>query len=298
MENENRMIGALVGLAAGDAVGTTVEFSKRGSFEPLTDMVGHGPFQLKKGQWTDDTSMALCLGHSLIEQNGFDAHDQMQRYVRWRFEGYMSSTGTCFDIGNTVAQALHNFRTTGEAFAGSTEPRSAGNGSIMRLAPIPIYYHRDLAALIHYAGESSKTTHGTAMCVDSCMLFAQLIHRAFSANSKQEIFENLPTVYSKKLDPIIDLSFTKERYDDIKGSGFVIESIIAALWCFWHANDFREAILLAANLGDDADTTAAVCGQIAGAYWGYDSIPQDWREALTMEDEIKNLAIKLIHNAG
>jgi ADP-ribosyl-[dinitrogen reductase] hydrolase len=168
----------------------------------------------------------------------------------------------------------------------------------MRLAPIPIYYHRDLAALIHYAGESSKTTHGTAMCVDSCMLFAQLIHRAFSANSKQEIFENLPTVYSKKLDPIIDLSFTKERYDDIKGSGFVIESIIAALWCFWHANDFREAILLAANLGDDADTTAAVCGQIAGAYWGYDSIPQDWREALTMEDEIKNLTIKLIHNAG
>lgn len=110
-----RYRGALLGLACGDAVGTTVEFQPRGSFEPLTDMIGGGPFRLKPGQWTDDTSMALCLAESLLNKNAFDAVDQMGRYLNWWQWGYLSSTGGCFDIGMTVSQALERYQHTGRA---------------------------------------------------------------------------------------------------------------------------------------------------------------------------------------
>ena len=134
---QDRYRGALLGLAAGDAVGTTLEFKPPGTFEPITGMVGGGPFRLDPGQWTDDTSMALCLAESLITQQGFDPADQMARYVRWWREGHLSSNGTCFDIGGTVRGALSRFEISGEPFSGSTDPQSAGNGSIMRLAPVP-----------------------------------------------------------------------------------------------------------------------------------------------------------------
>ncbi len=159
-ETANSFRGCLLGLAVGDAVGTSVEFRARGTFPPVTDMVGGGPFGLAPGQWTDDTSMALCLAASLCERDGFDARDQMDRYLRWMREGYMSSTGACFDIGNTVASALRRYRETGEPFSGSTDPQSAGNGCIMRLAPIPMFYFPDIDAVERYAAESSRTTHG------------------------------------------------------------------------------------------------------------------------------------------
>jgi ADP-ribosyl-[dinitrogen reductase] hydrolase len=155
-----RSRGCLLGLAVGDAVGTTVEFQTRGSFAPLADMVGGGPFGLKPGQWTDDTSMALCLATSLVECGGFDPGDQMERYCRWYEEGYLSSTGRCFDIGNTVRSALERFRRDGDPNAGSRDPRSAGNGCIMRLAPVPLFFFPGLDAAEHHAGESSRTTHG------------------------------------------------------------------------------------------------------------------------------------------
>jgi ADP-ribosyl-[dinitrogen reductase] hydrolase len=124
----------------GDAVGTTVEFKARGSFSPITDMVGGGPFGLQPGQWTDDTSMALCLATSLITKNGFDPADQMDRYWEWYKNGYLSSTGDCFDIGNTVRQALEKYKYTGDPFSGNKAANAAGNGSLMRLAPVPLYY--------------------------------------------------------------------------------------------------------------------------------------------------------------
>src|ERR1035437_5610419 len=130
MENSQRYRGCFLGLAVGDAVGTTLEFKRPGSFKPIKDMTGGGPFGLKPGQWTDDTSMALCLAESLIEKKGFDPADQMRRYVRWWKEGHFSCTGRCFDIGNATRTALSRFVETGEALSGSTDPKSAGNGSI------------------------------------------------------------------------------------------------------------------------------------------------------------------------
>ena len=164
----NRCHGCLLGLAVGDAVGTTVEFQPRGSFSPVTDMMGGGPFHLKPGQWTDDTSMALCLGTSLIARNGFDPVDQMDRYWDWYQNGYLSSTGNCFDIGNTVRNALERYKQTGDPFSGGNDPYSAGNGSLMRLAPIPLFYFPDLEKSIKFAGESSRTTHGALECLEAC----------------------------------------------------------------------------------------------------------------------------------
>ena len=154
----NRYRGSLLGLAVGDALGTTLEFQPPGTFKPINDMVGGGPFRLKPGQWTDDTSMALCLAESLLECEGFDPVDQMNRYVRWWKEGYWSSAGNCFDIGNTIAAALSRFIETGEAFTGSADPRSAGNGSIMRLAPVPLYYAANSRTAIKMAAQSSRIT--------------------------------------------------------------------------------------------------------------------------------------------
>ena len=170
-----RFRGCLVGLAAGDALGSTLKFRYFGSFEPIDDMVGGGLFDLKPGQWTDDTSMALCLAASLIEREEFDPSDQMRRYVRWWREGYMSSTGRCFDIGISTARALSRFVETGDPYSGPTDPVSAGNGSLMRLAPVPMYFAGDPAEAIALSADSSRTTHGAEEAVDACRYFAGLL---------------------------------------------------------------------------------------------------------------------------
>ncbi|MFU8773166.1 MAG: ADP-ribosylglycohydrolase family protein [Anaerolineales bacterium] len=293
----DRIRGCLLGLAVGDAVGTSVEFKARGSFALLTDMVGGGPFNLQAGQWTDDTSMALCLTSSLVECDRFDTYDQMIRYVRWAEEGYLSSTGTCFDIGGTVSAALRKFQKTGEPFAGSTDPRSAGNGSIMRLAPIPMFYYPDIKAAQYYAMESSRTTHGAEECLDACRLLAGMIVRALAGKSRDEVIlaEAESFAGSPKIVSLAMGSYLHKSEGSIRGSGYVVESLEAALWCFMKTQSYKEAVLRAANLGDDADTTAAVCGQLAGAYYGETGIPPSWLEKLAMRVEITDLAEKLVY---
>ncbi|HSC88134.1 MAG TPA: ADP-ribosylglycohydrolase family protein [Polyangiaceae bacterium] len=303
ISSRSRGVGALLGLAVGDALGTTLEFRKPGTFSPLTDMVGGGPFRLPPGYWTDDTSMALCLGTSLIERAGFDATDQMQRYTRWRHEGYLSSTGVCFDIGNTVAAALGRFASNGDPFAGSTDPNTAGNGSLMRLAPVPIHWWRDPAQAIHYAGESSRTTHGARTAVDACRYYAGLMVSAIAGASKAELLSELhaPSGFDwstaplcSEIDGIARGSFKLKEPPEIRGSGYVVASLEAALWAFDRSNDFRSGCLLAANLGEDADTTAAIYGQLAGAFYGEEGLPEDWLAKLHDRAAIHALAERLL----
>lgn len=189
MELLERYRGSLLGLAVGDAIGTTLEFRAPGTFTPIDDMIGGGPFHLKPGEWTDDTSMALCLAASLIECKAFDPRDQMQRYLRWRNEGYMSSNGTCFDIGGTVSSSLRRFETTSDPCAGSTDPHTAGNGSIMRLAPVPLCYASNPREAIEKSGESSRTTHGAPTAIDACRYLGALIVGALNGHNKEQ--ENL-----------------------------------------------------------------------------------------------------------
>jgi ADP-ribosyl-[dinitrogen reductase] hydrolase len=296
MDTLNRFRGCLLGLAVGDAVGTTLEFKPKGSFIPITDMVGGGPFRLKPGQWTDDTSMALCLATSLLESQGFDAEDQMQRYCRWQDEGYLSSNGRCFDIGNTVSQALRSYKAHGNPYAGSTEAWSAGNGSLMRLAPVPLFYYPHIEQTMAFAGESSSTTHGAAECVDACRLYSRFVLRALAAEDKEQILFTDTTSFvgaSPKITAIAKGCYHDKKEHDIRGTGYVVDCLEAALWCFWTTDTFSDAILKAANLGDDADTTAAVCGQIAGAYYGSSGIPDVWKEQLAMREMIQELADRL-----
>jgi ADP-ribosyl-[dinitrogen reductase] hydrolase len=302
MTTLERYRGCLLGLAAGDALGTTLEFERPGSFEPLTDMVGGGPFGLKPGEWTDDTSMALCLAESLVTKRAFDPIHQLETYCRWCFDGHLSVKGRCFDIGFTTRRALATFKEHKQPYPGDPSPRAAGNGSLMRLAPAPLAFAKNPTEAIYMAGQSSRTTHGADECVDSCRYFAGLLVAAINGLSKREILNNdyepavkcwLENPLVKKVEAIARGSFKLKEPPEIRGSGYVIHTLEAALWAFHKTDTFRDGALAVVNLGEDADTTGAVYGQIAGAYYGEAAIPAEWREKLAMRELIEQRATEL-----
>jgi ADP-ribosylglycohydrolase len=306
VDRRDRYHGALLGLATGDALGTTLEFTRKGDVDPIDDMIGGGPFGLPPGYWTDDTSMALCLAESLVERNAFDPHDQMTRYVRWWREGHWSSTGTCFDIGNTTRAALARFEAGGGPFAGSADVNSAGNGSLMRLAPVALRYAYDPAHAVRYAAHSSRTTHAAREAVDACRYFAALLVGALMGHDKSELLSDRFAARGvdwslQPLAPAIDAiaagSFREKTEHEIRASGYVVHTLEAALWAFSRTSNFRDGALLAVNLGEDADTTAAVYGQLAGAYYGAHAIPENWRSKVVKREEIERLASALLERA-
>lgn len=299
----DRYRGALLGLAVGDALGTTLEFSRPGSFEPIDDMIGGGPFRLAPGQWTDDTSMALCLADSLVECGCFDAEDQMRRYLRWRDEGLWSSNGRCFDIGGTVAAALARFQEDDNPFAGSTDPHSAGNGSLMRLAPIPMAYVQTPVEAVRLAGRMSRTTHAAQEAVDACRYMAGLMVGALQGLPKEELLSPgfAPAgvdwdahPLSQQIAQIAAGRFKDRQPPMIRGTGYVVQTLEAALWAFWTSDDFRAGALKTVNLGEDSDTTGAIYGQLAGAYYGVSAIPRRWLELTVEADAIQDLADRLL----
>ena len=304
MDKIKRYRGCLLGLAVGDALGTTLEFKPQGTFTPITDMIGGGPFNLKPGQWTDDTSMALCLAESLIECRGFNPQDQMERYIRWWKEGHLSSTRRCFDIGNTTRTALATFLKTGNPICGPSDSYSAGNGSLMRLAPVPLFYAGNPREAIEKSGESSKTTHGALTAVDACRYFGALIVGVLTGEDKETILSDhycpVHGYWQEKLliPEIAEIamgSFKRKNPPQIRGSGYVVQSLEAALWAFFHSNTFEEGCLMAVNLGDDADTTGAIYGQIAGAYYGDNAIPITWRKMVAIREAIIAFTEKLAY---
>jgi ADP-ribosyl-[dinitrogen reductase] hydrolase len=300
----DRFRGCLLGLAVGDAVGTTVEFERPGTFPEVADMLGGGPFGLAPGQWTDDTSMALCLADSLLEAGGFDPWDQLERYVRWYRTGYRSSTGAHFDIGNTTRDALLRFERSGEPWCGSEDDQAAGNGSIVRLAPVPMRYLATPVRAIELAAGSSRTTHGALVAVDACRYLAALIVGALGGATKEELlaerYAPAPGVWNARplcseVDEVAAGSFGGRG--PFRGSGYARDCLEAALWAFATTDSFRDGCLRAVNLGDDADTTAAVYGQLAGAFYGELGIPPEWRARVTFGGEIGQIAEDLCEAA-
>src|SRR3954471_13547886 len=246
MTRRDRFRGALVGLAVGDAVGTAVEFKPPGTFEPVTDMVGGGPFHLPAGAWTDDTSMALCLAESLVETRTFDPVDQLRRYVRWYREGHWSSTGTCFDIGNATRAALHRFEQTGEPYPGDAAPDAAGNGPLMKLAPVVLAYASKPDDAIRFAGESARTTHGAPEAIDASRAFAALLLAALEGRR--------PTAASvadraEPLDPKVAAALASTREPpQVRGGGYVVDALESALWAMRTTTAFEQGVLAAVNL--------------------------------------------------
>ena len=303
MEELNRYRGSMLGLAVGDALGTTVEFKPPGSFEPVTDIVGGGPFRLPVGAWTDDTSMALCLAESLLEKRAFDPTDQLERYVRWWREGHLSSTGHCFDIGGATSASLARFESTGEPYPGDRFTDAGGNGALMRLAPVPLAFASDPAEAIERAALSARATHGMVQSTDGCRYFAGLIVGALHGVSKEELLYGDPYHPAKEgwgepglhieIREVAAGSFLRRQPPDINGSGYVVRSLEAALWALARTDNFRDGALAVVNLGHDADTTGAIYGQLAGAIHGAENIPAEWLDKLIMKEEIEAMAYEL-----
>lgn len=294
MNSKNKFIGSFLGLAVGDALGAPIEFEVRDSYPVITEMRAGGPFNLQMGQWTDDTSLALCIAQSLIDNKKFNPEDIIKRFHQWFKVGYMSCTGHCFDIGNTTKAALLRFEETGEFFSGSPDD-SATNGSIMRLAPIPIFFHQDLAKTIYFAGESSRLTHAATSSIDACKALALLLHRALNNFSKDEILSyrvgDIDICHEIEL--VLLGSYKNKTRAEISAKGLATTCLEAALWSFYQTDSFDEGVLLAVNLGEDSDTTGAVYGQLAGAYYGLENIRADFLEKLWDREILENIAIEL-----
>ncbi|MEX2495603.1 MAG: ADP-ribosylglycohydrolase family protein [Woeseia sp.] len=297
-DKQDHAVGALVGLAVGDAIGTTLEFTRRGAQLPLTDMVGGGPFLLTAGQWTDDTAMALCLADSLLAKNAVDAADLSDRFVRWWRNGENSCTGTCFDIGSATVAALGRYERTGDPRSGNEDPGTAGNGSLMRLSPVAIRWHHDAAAARPAARAQSEPTHRAPAALDACGWFAERLVAAIggipkaavlACHGRQDLVDEIAAIAAG--------SWGEKERQEISSSGYVVHSLEAAMWAVARSDGFEEAVLLAANLGNDADTVAAITGQLAGALWGVSGIPESWLDRLAWRDRIELLALDL-YRAG
>jgi len=305
----DRRLGALLGLAVGDALGAAVEFQAPGTFDPVTGYRAGGPHGLAAGEWTDDTSMALALADS-IATVGWDIDDQASRYLTWWRTGACSVNGRCFDIGVTTAGSLRRYETTGDAaVSGDPSERAAGNGSIMRLGPVPIayldLYPDDAGRLVRRCIESSRPTHRAPQALSGAAYLGIVLAALMAGEDRDEVLSETwwgIDALRAQIDvhpavaEVIAAGYRTKEPPEIVGSGYVVESLEAALWAFTGADDFATAVLAAVNLGDDADTTGAVCGQLAGAYWGRSGIPDDFLDGLVRRDVVEEAARRLVQN--
>jgi ADP-ribosyl-[dinitrogen reductase] hydrolase len=307
MLTKDRQRGSLLGLAIGDALGAAVEFEPAGSFPEVVGYRDGGPHGLEPGEWTDDTSLALALADSIAE-HGWDLQDQAERYLSWWRTGAYSVNGRVFDIGIATCRALQRFRETGDPRrSGDPSPQASGNGSLMRLGPVPVAYARlfpdRLELLVERLVESSLPTHASPQCLSSCAYFGLVLCGLLHGRPREEVlapdWEPLRWLEGRfPLHPeVLEVargSFRRKQPPEIRGSGYVVRCLEAALWAFHDAADFRRAVLRAVNLGDDADTTGAVCGQVSGACWGESAIPREWRDGLAGRDQIEEILRRLI----
>jgi ADP-ribosyl-[dinitrogen reductase] hydrolase len=296
-DTRDRAIGAVIGLAVGDALGTTLEFARRDARPLLAEIVGGGPFRLEAGQWTDDTAMALALAESLHSCRELDETHLMNQFLDWYQTGAYSCNGRCFDIGTTTREALLRFKETGQPVAGSTAENSAGNGSLMRLSPVAVRYFRDRSAMTDTARRQSKVTHGAAEAVDACAVFASLLADALEGKSKDDLLAPRSVIAAPAITEIFGGSWRDKSRNEIQSSGYVVHSLEAAIWSVGNTDSFEEAVILAANLADDADTVAAITGQLAGAIWGVSTIPARWLECLAWRERIEHATERLFDAA-
>jgi ADP-ribosylglycohydrolase len=283
----HRVAGAFVGLAIGDALGAPVEFADRGTFEPVTSYRSGGRFNLPAGAWTDDTAMALCLAQSLIEKRTLDNGDLLNRFCDWAENGTNTSTGIAVGIGQNTLRVLGDFRRNGYLEALPFGAKNDGNGSLMRLAPVSCFAKDNIEEAVVLAGLQSRATHASRHAEECCQILAELLCHLISGKPLMWAVEqahNRPR--NNEISMMMHRNIVEESADDIQSGGYVINTLHAALWSNLTADSFESAVLRACNLGDDADTTAAVAGQIAGAIYGYSNIPQDLKDGLKDERKL------------
>lgn len=311
---KERFVGCLVGLAVGDAYGTTFEFRHRSQMPAKLpdEITGFGPFNMKPGEWTDDTSMALCLADSIIE-NGWNTDDQMRRYIKWWQEGYNSVTGECFDIGGATRNALSWYNMNdGKQFVQDTQ--AAGNGVLMRLAPLPLYLFNksDCIFTLSLCAFQSIMTHPSSQSIECSMLMGAIINKILSGekdkrkilnfdtlldiDEKQmykEVCEKYSCISNSRIESIKKMEYDGVDAEKVSGDGYCVYTLEAALWAFLSTDNFKDGLKKVVALGDDTDTTGAVYGQIAGAYYGLDGIPSEWTNKIAWGERIIKTACDL-----
>ena len=299
----DRYLGALVGLAVGDALGVSVQYRRPGSFTPLGDMIGGGPFELPPGAWSDDTAMTLCLAESLLAMNGSDGADQVSRYRKWQLEGYLSATGQCVGITAAVAKALAMAQWSGKPHSGSYDPSRLDKEALTRIAAPAMFAFAEPARAVELAVDTCRTTHQAPIVLDACRYFAGLMVGALSGAPKQKLlsapFEPEPGLWQRvrlKAEVIAAAQAASSITlpPETGGRGNILDALSAALWAFGKGRNFREGALLAVNLGGDSDVTGALYGQLAGAHYGVAALPGTWRAAVMRRDVIEGLADRLL----
>lgn len=271
-ERDDKLKGVIYGAAVGDALGVPYEFKKRGSFN-CTDMVGHGTHDMPEGTFSDDTSMLLATLDSIRECGGIDIDDMRTRFRSWLYEGEYTPDGKAFDVGNATAKAL-------EQGHGCDDEHDNGNGSLMRIAPLAF-----TGATDQQIDEVSAITHAHEISKEACVFFVHMLRGALANGSYgiSDAFEDhMPN--DERLGFLANI-VTWPR-EDVRSTGYVLDTLGAALWCAWNTHSYRDCVLAAVNLGDDTDTTACVAGAFAGAIYGYDDIPKEWIGALRGKDVI------------
>lgn len=276
-----RFLGSLLGLAAGDAVAAATQYRRPGTFTPVGDLIGGGPFALPRGGWSDDTAMALCLADSLLATNGFDARDQVMRYRRWQGEGYLSATGQCLGITASTARALAMSQWRRQPFSGSHAPDQLDAEPLSRVAPVVMFFFASDEEAVQYAGDAARTTCQAPAVVGACRELARALHLALCGQPKARILAEASAAAE-----------TRTR----KG-GTVTEALAIALEAFASTDNFRDAVLHAANYGGNSDVAAAACGQLAGALYGASAIPLAWRDSLLQRSIIESFADRLLQHA-
>lgn len=301
--DSDRARGVLLGLACGDALGRPVEFKSASAittkYGQLDEMVGYGTWNQPEGTVTDDTEQALCIAQSLIERREFDPDDIADRFVAWYDSGP-------FDIGRMTAKAISRLK-HGDAWneAGrhvwenSPEGQNAGNGSVMRCAPLAIPYTNDFDRLVETSQQSSEITHADPRCTYGCAVLNLTIAGVLIGtasplrNALDRIDPDAPTELVAALKPLA----CGETPDSLETSGYVVHSLQTALHTALSAETAEEAIVAGVNRGGDTDTIGAITGAVAGARFGASTLPEQWIFALNDSDRLADIADQLMNTA-
>ena len=285
-----RYLGALLGLAVGDAVAAPTQYRRPGSFTPVGDLIGGGPFALPRGGWSDDTAMALCLADSLLAFNGFDARDQVERYTRWQRDGYLSATGQCLGITASTARALTMAQWRRQLFAGSHAPDQLDPEPLSRVAPVVMYFFAVEDEAVQLASDAARTTCQAPAVLAACRELAQALFLALSGQPKARILAAVSSAAAPR-------AARRAARGVARSNGTATEALAIALEAFAATDHFRDAVLHAANHGGNSDVAAAACGQLAGAHYGMAAIPAAWRDCLLQRDLIEAYADRLLEHA-
>lgn len=295
-ELRDRYRGALAASAAGDALGATVEFMSREAiaqrYGQLRDIVGGGWLHLPAGEVTDDTQMALCIARSLAERETFDPGDIAERFVEW-------CRSNPPDIGNTTRDALARLAAgvpwdeAGQQTHLAMRPRDASNGSVMRCAPVALFARTDPEANARYSADSSRITHANPLCIAGCVALNAAIAALLTDPDRDPVAAARAATDNADVRASLDAVSTHTA-ETLDAGGYVLATLQSSLWAVTNHDTLEEAIVAAVNLGDDADTTGAVAGALAGARWGYSAIPDRWLTVLRGREELEELADQLL----